>query len=206
MKTFNLIISLTILSLSLCLPFFSNAQVQSNLDMVAPFSEGLAAVKKGNSWGFIDTEGNLVIDYRNDLVVPPYGFPEFSDGLCRVQDTIDGIVYYGYINTKGENVILPEYLAATPFENGFARVIKHYKQNLHATNALGKNIVNYSYNELLINSQNETIEHLVGPINFIFDASTLKKKPIPITSEIISENLVLVKEKDKKHTIYKIKE
>lgn len=32
------------------------------LDEVGPFSEGLAAVRKDGKWGFIDQEGNLVID------------------------------------------------------------------------------------------------------------------------------------------------
>jgi hypothetical protein len=204
MKTFNLSIALVILAL--IVPWHTNAQVLSNVDMVAPFNEALAAVKKGNSWGFIDTEGTLVIDYRSDIVVPPNGFPKFSYGLCLVQDTREGIVYYGYINTKGEKTILPEYLAATPFENGFGRVIKHYKQKLNGTNALGKNIISNSYNEFIINSLNETIQHLVGPINFSFDANVLKKKPIQIASEFISESLISVKEKDNKYTIYKLKE
>ena len=49
----------------IALPFFGMAQTihQINtskiekLDQIAPFSEGLAAVRQGNQWGFINEEG-----------------------------------------------------------------------------------------------------------------------------------------------------
>lgn len=119
--------SILIILLVTSFPFITFSQVQTKIDEVAPFEEGLAGVKKGDLWGFIDSSGVIVIDYRNDIVAPANKAPTFSNGMCLIQEDKDGIIFYGYINTKGEKEIPAEYLMATPFENGYARVIKHYK-------------------------------------------------------------------------------
>ena len=186
------------------LPFATNAQVLKKIDKVAPFQEGFGGVKKGDSWGFIDADGKLAIDYRKDIVEPSNGEPAFSDGMCLIQEEKDGIIYYGYINTKGEKVIPAEYLAAAPFKNGYARVLKHYKSDTGTTNALGKKIVNYSYNELIIDAKNQTVQHLQGPNSILFDSSKLKQNPPVITSMYISDNLIAVRENDNSYTIYKL--
>jgi hypothetical protein len=186
------------------LPFSTDAQVLTKIDQVTPFQDGLGGVKKGNSWGFINDNGTLVIDYRNDIVISPKGSPIFSDGLCLIQEVRDGIPFYGYINTKGVKVIPTDYLAATPFKNGYARVIKYYKEDTGTTNALGKNIVNYSYNELVIDTKNETIQHLRGPNHLLFDSVQLQKNPPVITSLFINDNLIAVRKKDNTYTIYKL--
>ena len=195
--------SILIVLLIATLPFFVNAQVLTKIDKVTPFQEGLGGVKKGDSWGFIDSKGTLIVDYRKDIV-SHNGDPVFSDGLCLIQETRDGITFYGYINTKGEKVIPTEYLDATPFENGYARVIKYYKEDTGSTNALGKNIVNYSYNELVIDTKNETIQHLRGPNHLLFDSSHLQQNPPVITSTFINDNLIAVRLKDNTYTIYKL--
>ncbi|WP_291372370.1 WG repeat-containing protein [Cyclobacterium sp.] len=46
------------------IPFIGIAQTFENLDYISPFSNGVAAIKKGNEWGFIDPEGNLIVDFR----------------------------------------------------------------------------------------------------------------------------------------------
>ena len=60
----------------LALPFMAvsqtvkeiNTPVVENLDEVTPFHDGLAAVRRGDQWGFIDTSGKLVIEFRDDLI------------------------------------------------------------------------------------------------------------------------------------------
>lgn len=196
----NLIIPIFFLSLAINL----NAQTLSQIENIGTFQEGLIAIKKGNTWGFIDTNGTLVIDFRDDLVALPKSPPVFNNGLCLIEEMRDGISYFGYINTNGEKVIPTEYIAATPFENGFARVIKHYKTNIGGTNALGKNIVKYTYNELVIDTQNKTAQHLRGPINLLFERLKLQQHPPIITSSFINKNLIAVKENDKTYTIYNL--
>ena len=77
------------------------------------FSQDLAAVKNSDGkWGYINTEGQLVI---------PYSFEEanlFSDGLALVKT--DGL--YGYINTEGSLAIAPMYREAYSFSEGLACV------------------------------------------------------------------------------------
>jgi len=195
-----ILITLLLASIS----FHTNAQVLTKIDKVTLLQEGLGGVEKGGEWGFIDSNGILVINYRKDIVVPSGGTPTFSSGMCLIQEVTDGITFYGYINTKGEKVIPAEYLVATPFENGYARVIKYYKEDTGTINALGKNIVNYSYNELVINTKNKTIQHLRGPYHLLFDRLHIQQNPPVITSTFISDNLIAVRENDNTYTIYKL--
>ena len=78
-----------------------------------PFSNGLAAFKKGNGWGFIDYTGVFVIEPEYSNVC------SFSEGYAAVQ-TSDG--RWGYINTKGNWVVNAVYEKAYPFSDGMAAV------------------------------------------------------------------------------------
>jgi len=84
------------------------------------FNEGFAAIKDGDKVGFINIDGDVVIEPRYDNV------SYFSDGLALVE--IDG--KYGYINTKGEMVIEPQFDAAKSFHNGVAAVNEGEKWGL----------------------------------------------------------------------------
>jgi hypothetical protein len=182
-------------------PLSGHTQIMNDIDEIAPFHDGLAAVRKGSSWGFINSEGKKVIDFRDDIVQNPTilksdqnlkNYPYFSDDRCLIKELKDGITYYGYIDKTGKVSIEAQYLNATPFINGNAFVIKMYKEKLNATNALGKNIVIYSYAELLIDPNDNTVQYLRGPENLLFSAEHLRTPP-PIVSQLISENLVAVK-------------
>ena len=48
------------------IPFLGIAQTLEDLEYISPFNNDLAAIKKGNEWGFIDQDGKIIIDYRND--------------------------------------------------------------------------------------------------------------------------------------------
>lgn len=60
------------------------------------FTEHLAGVKKLNSWGFIDIEGNEVISFRYQYVT------HFQNGIAQVIDYTDTAPYC--INHRGERV------------------------------------------------------------------------------------------------------
>ncbi len=81
---------------------------------IMPFSEGLAAVKIKEGYGFIDTTGKLAI---MDVYV---NAAAFSEGLAAVQK--DGAC--GYINRKGEVVIPFEYSKCLDFNADRAVVYK----------------------------------------------------------------------------------
>src|SRR5690554_6351293 len=65
------------------------------IDEITPFNEGLAAVRKGDKWGFINEESALVIDFRNDLYwnkdadtskldVSGIKYPIFKEARCVI--------------------------------------------------------------------------------------------------------------------------
>ncbi len=76
------------------------------------FSERLAPVKKGECWGYIDHNGNEIIDFTyKDAGL-------FRERLAHVL-TEKG---YGYIDIKGNMVIAPAYEFASEFHKGVAVV------------------------------------------------------------------------------------
>jgi len=103
--------------------FFRNAgfvQLYTNgkwidelFDDAKPFSdEGYAAVMRSGRWGFIDTRGELKIDFKFDEAL------SFSGHLAAIK--VDG--YWGYINSKGDIVISGEFYEAKSFSQGSAPV------------------------------------------------------------------------------------
>lgn len=65
---------------------------------IGVFSEGLAAVKKGGKWGYINTKGEIVIPITIDT---PYGAGRFSEGLAYV---VEDVHSFSLIDTKGKIV------------------------------------------------------------------------------------------------------
>ena len=187
-------------------------QIINDLDEIAPFHEGLAAVRKGSSWGFINSKGEKIIDFRNDIVQSPtklksdnnLNYPYFNSNRCLIKEVRDGISYYGYIDKTGKVVIEAKYLNATPFANKTAFVIKKYHEYLNAVNALGKKIIKYSYAELLIDSNDNVVQYLRGPENLLFSPEHLRTPP-PILSQLLSEKLVAVKTNKGTWEIYNLK-
>lgn len=78
-----------------------------------PFgSEGYAAVKKNGLWGFVDTTGQVQIDFQYEDA------HSFGQHLAAV--SVDGA--WGYISLSGKIVIEPFYLEAGSFASGAAPV------------------------------------------------------------------------------------
>tara|TARA_R100001132_G_C3275839_1_gene100053 strand:- start:18466 stop:19830 length:1365 start_codon:yes stop_codon:yes gene_type:complete len=91
---------------------------------VAPFSEGLAGVQDTDTekWGFIDTSGNLVIDYQFDQIDSFFfsergAFVEGRAGVCIDKK-------WGFIDKTGHWILKPEFREIQPFVGGVARVKK----------------------------------------------------------------------------------
>lgn len=77
-----------------------------------PFSDGWAAVKRDGKWGFIDTQGNVMIDFQFEDAL------SFGQHLAAVkQDDL-----WGYVSFRGEVVIPPQFLNARSFYGGSAPV------------------------------------------------------------------------------------
>lgn len=86
------------------------------------FYEDLAAIKKNEKYGFIDSKGKEVISCQYDAVL------SFSEGLCAVAIAKiqgDSTVFdWNYIDKNGKNVFTDVYETALNFKEGFAAVCK----------------------------------------------------------------------------------
>jgi len=197
----------TIILTLLLIPYLGIAQTLENLDYISPFHNEIAAVKKGSQWAFIDQNGKIVIDFRNDLLptkTDNANYPIFKNDRCLITDQKDGILYYGYINKEGETVIAPQFLNATKFNDGKALALAVHKEIIGYNDIFKKDVVNYHYFEVVIDNTGATIDHLTQLAIHISPKYTKRKNPPPITSKVISTNLVAVKGNDTKWRIKKI--
>ncbi len=95
--------------------------IQPQFDEVKPFSEwGLAAVRKGKLWGFVDESGKLVQEPQFDLVE---SFSEHGCAKVRVT-TAEGNQLWGLVNSKGVLVAKPEWGEVQDQIHGFTPVSK----------------------------------------------------------------------------------
>lgn len=191
------------------------AQVQKDLDHIGPFQEGYAAVQKQDAWGFINEEGELVVDYRNDLIrnssisqkvdlgVASQRYPVFKEGRSIIRQIKNDIPYYGYIDTSGKTVIEPQFLNVSSFSNGKALALKVDEEELGKNTVLGKRVVSYKYDVVLIDDQGEVLEYLAGPFPVSVSRQKLRTPP-EIAAKRISENLVAVKGTDNRWMIFRL--
>ena len=159
--------TLALLSLLFLFPLSGMAQELEDIDEVAPFNEGLAAVRKGNQWGFINEKGDLVIDFRDDLVWNKFAdtsrediegirFPVFRDGRCLIREMLkeEEIYVYGFIDQGGNTVIKPEYLNVTEFNQGYAVGILLTK-TFRGKNNFQLNIYDYKFSEVILDQKGD---------------------------------------------------
>jgi hypothetical protein len=79
------------------------------------------------------------------------------------------------------------------------------KENLGGNDVLGKSVVNYKYFEVVLDSTG-TIKHYLNPkgVNVVLDKKYIKNPP-KITSKLISDDLVAIRNKNTKWLIKSIK-
>lgn len=187
-------------------PFFGFSQTIEDVDYISPFNDGLAAIKKGNEWAFIDTEGTIAIDFRGDLMTSNMDneiYPIFNNGRCMITHKKDGITYFGFIDKSGNTVIKPQFFNATDFNNNVAIVLELIKESLGNNDILKKPIVTYKYREVVINTKGEVLHYLSEPVPITLSKDFIRQAPL-ITSKIISDNAFATWSNDKKWEIKKI--
>ncbi|PKV66040.1 WG repeat protein [Polaribacter sp. Hel1_33_96] len=197
-----------IIILFILIPFLGFSQIPDKLDYISPYNEGFSAVKKGNQWAFINLKGNIVIDFRDNLVLTETNnkkYPVFINERCLISEKKDGISYFGYIDTSGTTIIEPQFLNATNFDEEFAIAIELYKEILGKNNILNKQTVRYESTEVIINKSGIIIRKLTEPKGLALSRNYINKPP-KISSKIIAENLFSALGKDNKIIIKKIKE
>ena len=194
MKTYTVLIGMLLLAST----FY--AQEIKNVDYVSPIHENVAAVKSGERWGFIDSNGNFAIPLREDLVIPSHTakempYPYFSKDRAIFKEVRDNIDYYGYINSKGSIAIPAKYIEVSPFnEYGYALALELFKETVGDNDLLNKPIVRYEYNEVIIDTTGKAIMYTSEAKHIIPMRDQLRKTQ-RITSYLRGPKLVVIKNK-----------
>ena len=87
--------------------------VTDKYDGAGPFSNGLARVKKGIKWGYIDTTGSVIIPIKYNEV------ENFYDGIARVRLGQK----WGLMDVTGREIIKPTFTFIGEFIDGKAKVL-----------------------------------------------------------------------------------
>jgi len=189
-------------------PIYTMAQSIADVDFISPFHSEVAAIQKDGQWAFMNMEGDLVIDFRTDLVsttTEDGDYPMFNNNRCPIVEIKDGISYFGFIDKTGKTVIEPSFLNCSDFSNGISIVLKVDKQVIAKNTALGKDMVNYRYFEVLIDTNGDITYYLnQDGVNVVLDKDFLRAVP-SITSKQITENLYAVKNKNNSWNIINVK-
>ncbi len=190
-------------------PLFGVSQTTENLDYISSFNDGFSAIRNGDDWAFINKEGVITVNFRNDLVTTKSldgDYPIFKNSRCLIELKKDGISYFGYINTSGKTVIEPRFLNATNFKNNVAVALELEKEIVAKNPALGKNVVYYKYYEVTIDPLGLIKNYITQEgVNIVLDKNYIPKPPEFMTKQI-SENLAAMKNENGKWTIKKIME
>ena len=165
--------------------------------------------------GFLDSLGNLSVDFRDDLIynekasertdlgVASQKNPLMTDGLAIIRKMKNGIPWYGFIDAKGNTVIEADFLNVSGFKNGKALAIKVEGRELGRNDVLDKRIVSYKYDVVLIDKKGEVVQYLAGPFPVSVSPKKLREAP-EIVARRLSENLIAVRNPDKRWEVHKI--
>ncbi|MDX1426454.1 MAG: WG repeat-containing protein [Salegentibacter mishustinae] len=203
-----------ILGILISIPFVLFAQEPKEFDFVANQENGFTAVKQGNTWGFIDNNGNMAVSLRNDLVsnedpksgkvgVEGIKYPQLQEERAIIKKEKNGINYYGFINASGKTIIEPIYLNVSNFYNGKALAIKLEEERLGKNQLLGKGVISYKYDVVLLDKNGEVIKYLEGPFPVAVSKKKLREAPA-INAKWLGEKAVSVKGPNGKWKIHRL--
>ncbi len=182
------------------------------IDEIGNFAEGLAAVRKGNQWGFINEQGELVIDFRDDVVwnkdaqpgddeITGIRYPAFQEGMCLVQKIDDEIPMYGFMNKKGEVVVDYQFLNVSAFKNGYATGVLVDKV-FRGTNEFKLRIYDFKFHDVLLDSSGKIVEFFDRRYNIQL---TKKRYEVPsLRAKYLANDMVAVYLEDKGWEIRKV--
>lgn len=189
------------------IPFVFFSQSIDSIDYISPFSDSLAAIEKQQKWAFINTEGKIVINFRDDLVKSNFkdgNYPVFKNNRCLIFKEIEGIKYYGFIDETGKTIIKPQFLNATNFNKNKAIALNVIKDTIGNNSVLKKAIVRYGYTEVIINPNGSIIHYLtLKPKSFTLSQKAIKELP-QIKTKYISDNLIAIWTEDNTWKIKKL--
>ena len=197
----------------LMLPLATYSQTLDNIDEIAPFSEGLAAVRKNDKWAFIDKEGTIVINFRDDIYwngdadstkegISGIRYPMFKDGRCIVKKIVeDNVPVYGFMDTKGDIVIEPQFLNVFPFKDGYTTGVV-FEKTLKGQNEFNLNIYEFKFHDVLMDTSGEIEEFFQRRYNI---QMTSRRYSIPMIGvKRLADGLVAIHSNDQGWSIRKL--
>lgn len=199
----------------LLFPLISAGQTIEDLEVIGPSNQGYIPVMKNNQWGIVNLKGEVVIDFRSDLIynenpetradlgVASMRFPVLEDDRAIIKRIDNQIPYYGFIDSTGSVVIEPQFLNVSNFKNGHALALKIEERFLGRNDLLDKTMKSYRYDVVIIDTSGEVIKYLAGAFPVNIDRRKLRVAPL-IEAKWLGENLVAVKTPEKKWNIQKM--
>lgn len=119
-----------------------NMQISKEYHGIGRIINGFAVVRDTAKHGLIKHDGTEVVPPKYDRL------ESVRDGLClAAKRTISGILKFGFINTKGEEVIKLKYNLANFFSEGRA-IVNIKKDNWIVINQDGYQITSKAYNSI----------------------------------------------------------
>ena len=156
------------------------------------FFEGLAAVEKGNKWGYIDSTGNLKIPCIF------FSAADFSEGLAKIADSQN---VQNYINYQGIRQIKGVFFQGRDFKSGLApiRVVSEW----FYIDATGKPVINKSFFDAGDFSESVAPVRMDnGAMGFIDRQGNVAIPANLISAQRFSSGLAAVQKKDSHGKIY----
>jgi len=160
---------------------------EDSTDCIDEFENGIARIITNEKWGFINVEGDVVIN-------PDYEYcTSFEDNIARIEK--NDLV--GYIDSKGKILITPQYIKGSNFFENYAIVQLENSDRITFIDKTGKPMT-----DLNIHSATSFSNGIAGVMinekwGFIDKNFNLFIRPQYDDIESLQNNFVIVKSKDK---------
>ena len=99
-----------------------DAAVPAAYDEIRELASGVLLVRQGQKWGAINGKGKLVLPLVYDTIQASSD-NEFAFPIIEQQG------HFGYLGADGKLLVKPKYRAASPFQEGVARVVTEAGQS-----------------------------------------------------------------------------
>lgn len=150
-------------------PYQLKMQYVDQYAYVSHFDDGVAAVLKGNKWGYINLEGNPLTEAKYDDA--SYNFYE-GCAIVKLKN------HYGFVNTQGKEIAAIRYDWVERFHQGLALVNRNAQY--YFIDKQGKEVFQLNYDKVGKFFQGLAVYQTKGRYGFI---STKGKEVIPAKYE-----------------------
>lgn len=124
-----------------CIDKERNVIIDYIYDNIGFFSEGLCCVEKDGKIGYIDSQGNIVVDFK--FVPLDGGNYGFFDGLALVYDGNKEV----FIDKQGNIALIPQYVVCSSFFEGLC-IVKNDNGKCGFMDKQGNVVIDFQYDAI----------------------------------------------------------